>query len=159
MFELEIQINSWIWIALQHLLYLNILHHVLDNERPLIFLHKTKETQCSREWESQEAHQCVCNYVDPSSDAFVSELCVTSSGKDILPDLVAGWIDGQRRGQEIKLGGREGNSQNQKREGNERVTWTTVVTVLLITHHMVKDNMISSRKLGQPLDGTRKDDI
>ena len=32
----------------------------------------------------------MCNYVDPSSDVFVSELCITSSGKDILPDLVAG---------------------------------------------------------------------
>ncbi len=48
-----------------------------------------KKTQWSREWESQEAHQYVCNYVDPSSDAFVSELRITSSGKDILPDLEA----------------------------------------------------------------------
>ena len=43
-----------------------------------------------RIWESHEAHQYVCNDVDPSSDAFVSELRITSSGKDILPDLVAG---------------------------------------------------------------------
>ena len=33
----------------------------------------------------------MCNDVDPSSDAFVSELCITSPGKDILPDLVAGY--------------------------------------------------------------------
>ena len=32
----------------------------------------------------------MCNYVDPISDAFVSELRITSSGKDILPDLEAG---------------------------------------------------------------------
>ena len=31
----------------------------------------------------------MCNDVDPSSDAFVSELRITSPGKDILPDLVA----------------------------------------------------------------------
>ena len=41
----------------------------------------------------------MCNYVDPSSDAFVSK-CITSSGKDILPDLVAGvepwWSTGDK---------------------------------------------------------------
>ena len=31
----------------------------------------------------------MCNNVDPNSDAFVSELRITSPGKDILPDLVA----------------------------------------------------------------------
>ncbi len=31
----------------------------------------------------------MCNDVDPSSDAFVSELRITSPGKDIPPDLVA----------------------------------------------------------------------
>ena len=47
-----------------------------------------------REWESLEAHQYVCNYVDPSFDAFVSELRITSPGKDILPDLEATLIVG-----------------------------------------------------------------
>ena len=51
-------------------------------------MNKNNRTQW-REWESHEAHQYVCNDVDPSSDAFVSELCITSPGKDILPDLVA----------------------------------------------------------------------
>jgi hypothetical protein len=37
----------------------------------------------------------VCNNVDPSSDAFVSELRITSPGKDILPDLVAR-VSGER---------------------------------------------------------------
>ena len=55
----------------------------------MVFLHnKEQRTQC-REWESHETHQYVCNYVDPNSDAFVSELCITSSEKDILPDVVA----------------------------------------------------------------------
>ena len=51
-------------------------------------MNKNNRTQW-REWESHEAHQYVCNDVVPNSDAFVSELRITSSGKDILPDLVA----------------------------------------------------------------------
>ena len=44
-----------------------------------------------------------------------------------------GWIDGQRREQEIER--REGglwSRQNQKREDNERVAWTAVVAVCFI---------------------------
>ena len=39
----------------------------------------------------------MCNYVDPISEVFVSELCITSPGKDILPDLVV--RGGNREGQ------------------------------------------------------------
>jgi hypothetical protein len=38
--------------------------------------------------------QYVCNDVVPNSDAFVSELRITSPGKDILPDLVAASVGG-----------------------------------------------------------------
>ncbi len=38
-----------------------------------------------------------------------------------------GWMDGQSRGE-----GREVSSQNQKREGNKRVSRTTVVGVCFI---------------------------
>ena len=67
----------------------------------VVFLHNEKEQKPQwREWESHKAHQYVCNYVDPSSDAFVSELRITSPGKDILPDLVAGaepcWSTGRQ---------------------------------------------------------------
>jgi hypothetical protein len=43
------------------------------------------------------SHQHVCNYVDPSSDAYVSELCVTSSGKDTIPESKTRSFDLGRR--------------------------------------------------------------
>ena len=43
------------------------------------------------------------------------------------------WIDGQRREQENeRRQGREGRRQNQKREGNERVSWKAAVEVCFI---------------------------
>ncbi len=76
-----------------------------------------------------------------------------------------GWI--MDRGERNRLsGGRErregteGIRQNQKRERNERVSWTTVVEVCFddyTSHHMVKDNMRISRNLCQVVDGARKD--
>jgi hypothetical protein len=55
----------------------------------------------------------VCNDVDPNSDTFVSELRITSSGKDILPDLVAG-DPRSKNGVEQGTSG----SKNQKRHTN-----------------------------------------
>ena len=54
--------------------------------RQLVFTLK----QNKRKWRGNccEVPQYVCNYVDPSSDTFVSELRITSPGKDILRDLV-----------------------------------------------------------------------
>ena len=49
-------------------------------------LNKTERNGRVRcEWENQWAHQYVCNYVDPSSDAFVSELRITSSRQTLSP--------------------------------------------------------------------------
>ena len=54
--------------------------------RQLVFTLK----QNKRKWRGNccEVPQYVCNYVDPSSDTFVSQLRITSPGKDILRDLV-----------------------------------------------------------------------
>ncbi len=66
------------------------------------------------------------------------------------------------RGGRERREGTEGSRQNQKRERNERVTWTGVVPVCFIdhtSHHMVKDNMRNIRKRCQTVDGARKDDM
>ena len=76
-----------------------------------------------------------------------------------------GWIMDRGESNRLSRGrerreGTEGSRQNQKRERNERVAWTAVVAVCFIdctSHHMVKDNMRSSRKLCQAVDGARKD--
>ena len=69
------------------------------------------------------------------------------------------WIDGQSREKRL-TGGRERRGAGKIRRGNgtkESHGQRWLQFVLLITHHMVKDNMRSSKKLCQAVDGARKD--
>lgn len=67
-----------IWLSLQLLALLEL----LLMPRQLVFYIKKKQKRKWRRWNCCAVPQYVCNYVDPSSDTPVSELRITSPGKD-----------------------------------------------------------------------------
>ena len=66
-----------IWPSLQLLTLLE-----LPTPRQLVFYIKKQQKRKWRRWNCCAVPQYVCNYVDPSSDTPVSELRITSPGKD-----------------------------------------------------------------------------